>query len=345
VKRRIYLWVGIFGAVVIAWGVHRVNVARKNLVTLNVRNADVRDVVRKCEWQTWETIIVNHNVKGKVTLNVRKMPLEEALGIIADQTSSRASVVYPLFSKGDAFVKLRKIARGDLNRDSAGWTNFSGRGFGGGERGFRGPAMMANMADGPRAQDTPVTLNVSGKDLAFATLALSRFAQSQVIPEDGANGTINLSLSQVPFRDAVEKVAAQAKLKADVFYTLQDRPDFARDDGDRRRGPRDDNDGEDRREQWAAMRQREFEARLATMTPEEQAKAQEEQKKMEELRNLPPEQRREQFEQMANNSQVQQRMENRANNAFKYATPEQRVDRARRMAEMKARRQQQQSSR
>ncbi len=61
---------------------------------------------------------------------------------------------------------------------------------------------------------------------------------------------------------------------------------------------------------------------------------------MEELRNLPPEERQQAFQEFANSpamQQNQQRMENRMNNNFKYSTPEQRVERARRAADRKLR--------
>ena len=338
---------------VLAWGGYRAYLAHQNLVTLDVRNADVRDVVRKIEWQTWETIVVNKDVKGKVTLNVRRMPLEEVLGIIGDQTSSRPVALYPIYSKGDAVVNLRKLIRGDLDHATAGWTNLAARGFGGrggpggfGGGGFGGPP--GGFADTVRGQNSLVTLNVAGKDLSFAALALSRFSRAQVVPEDGANAVINVSLRGVPFKNAVAKVAKVAGMKSDVFYGLQAQPDFARfgEDGDRRRGEgrfRDDSETnrEARAEQWAAIRQRETEAALATMTPEEQAKAKEEQQKMEEVRNMTPEQRQQFFEQRMNDPQQRARMENRMNNNFKYSTPDQKVDQARRRAEMRQRRERQ----
>src|SRR5881296_3682432 len=77
--------------------------AHRNLVTLNVRK-----VVKKIEWQTWEIIFVHKDVQGKVTLNVRKMPLEQVLRIVGDQTSSRSSVIYPLYSSGKSLSALRQ---------------------------------------------------------------------------------------------------------------------------------------------------------------------------------------------------------------------------------------------
>src|SRR5512136_2798622 len=88
-----------------AWAAVR---AHRNLVTLNVRNMDVRQVVTKIEWQTWENILVHKNVQGKVTLNVRKVPLEEVLKIIGDQTASRWSAIYPLYSSGKSLTALKR---------------------------------------------------------------------------------------------------------------------------------------------------------------------------------------------------------------------------------------------
>ena len=219
-----------------------------------------------------------------------------------------------------------------------------------------------------KGQSSLVTLNVAARDLAFAVTALSRSAQVQVVPEDGAEATVTVSLSQVPLKKAVAQVAKQANRKWDVFYALQYRPDFfARDNNDeeRDRGGRRGRDGEgfrgrfgegntnwDARTNWearaeerAASRERESEIRLATMTPQEQDKAKEQQQQFEQVRDMTPEQRQQFFEQMRNNPQNQQRFENRRVSYLNNSTPDQRVERSRRMLEMRARRQQQQSGR
>src|ERR1051325_5780527 len=83
------------GGTYVAWAAIR---AHRNLVTLNVRDMDVQKVLPKIEWQTRETIIADKNVKGKVTLNVNNVPLDEVLRIIGEQTSARVSTLYPLYS-------------------------------------------------------------------------------------------------------------------------------------------------------------------------------------------------------------------------------------------------------
>ena len=365
-KRRIYIWGSLFALIALGWLGHKAWLAQQNLVTLNVIDADVRDVLRKCEWQTWETIVVHKAVKGKVTLNVRKAPLEEVLSIIAEQTETRITAVYPIYSKSRSFVNLRKLARGDIYRDTAGWTNFSmvggndgggrgGPGGRGGGPGFGGPGGFGGGGFGGSAimaQNSPITLNLSSKDLGFAALALARRSNAQVVPEDGASGFVTLTLKDVPFHKAVAKVAAETDRKSDVFYSVQAQPEFIGGFGFDDRG-RDGRDGEGRRfgrgeddtnrmaraearaEEFAALRQRETDARLATMTPEEQAKAKEEQQKMEEMRNLPPEERRQAFEQMM--QQNRGRGEARMASGLRNSTPDQRVERSRRIAERKAR--------
>ena len=384
-----FIWVGVLVAIALAWGGRKAYLASKNLVTLDVYEEDVRSVVRKIQWQTWETIVVNNDVKGKVTLNVRGVPMEEVLGVIGDQTSARVSAVYPIYSSGKSFVNLRKLARGEATHETVGWTNFfvwnnrgdrdggdrggrggrggpGGGGPGGGFGGFGGGPGGPMGFDGLTAQDAPVTLNVVAKDLPFAATALSRASRSQVVLEDGADAIVSVQMTEKPLVDVVGKVANQAKRKWDVFYTLQARPDFfARDfdDGDRERGDRGDGEGRRRfgrdsetnrfdTNRWAEMRERreagmerEREMRLATMTPEEQAKAEEQRQQFENLRNATPEQRQQFFDQMRNNPENRQRFENRRTSYVNNSTPDQRAERARQTLERRARRQQQGQSR
>src|SRR5436190_3310331 len=185
-KRGLVCIVLALGALLL-WGSWLAWRARSNLVTLNVRNMDVRKVVSKIQWQTWERIIVNNDVSGNVTLNVRKVPLEEVLHIVAMQTSSRWTALYPLYSTGKSAVDFKKAVRGDMPPSESGWTNL-----------FTAPAWRrgntGGFANNARAGNNLVSAQIEGKDLGFATLALSRFTQAQVVAEDGAEGFINLRL-------------------------------------------------------------------------------------------------------------------------------------------------------
>ena len=151
---------------------------------------DVRRVVQKIEWQTWENILVQKGVQGRITLRIRNVPLDEVLRIIADQTSARSSVLYPLYSKGSSLVSLKKALRGELDPTTHGWTNLPGL------VSFRpGPRMGAGGPGGEpgRAEAQLMSLQIQEKNVEFAALALDRFAQAHVVPEDGITATITCS--------------------------------------------------------------------------------------------------------------------------------------------------------
>src|SRR5688572_10810292 len=200
--------------------------AHGDLVTLNVRNMEVKKVIGKLEWQTRETILADKNVKGNVTLNVRKVPLEEVLRIVGEQTSSRLSTLYPLYSSSKAMSQLQRALRGEVDPGIAGWTNLQGRGFGGGPFGGpggpggfggRGGALFGDRTN----RSSVVSMDIQGKDVQFAATALSRFAGARVVPDDKLHTTVTLHLDQVPVKDAVAHLARKAKAKWDKLYVLR----------------------------------------------------------------------------------------------------------------------------
>ncbi len=196
--------------------------AHLNLVTLDVRDLDVRDVVKKMEHQTWEVIYVDKSVEGKVTMQVEKMPLEEALRLVGSQIMARASTIYPLYSTSQSFTALKQSLRGEVDPATHGWTNLQSRnlafgGFGGmgGMGGFGGPQAAGT------AQNQLVSLSISAKDVAFASLALNRFASARVVPEDGVNSTVSFIVKQASVPEAVAKLAKAAHRNWTTLYALQ----------------------------------------------------------------------------------------------------------------------------
>jgi|SRR5579862_5825293 len=205
--------VGALAAVVL-WGGYRAYRAHANLVSLNVRNMEVRRVVSKLQWQTWNKIVVNKNVGGNVTLNVQNVPLEEVLNIIGLQTDSRWTHLYPIYSSRKSLKAFDQVLLGNLPPAGNGWlaleqlAAWQQAGLGG----------FANML---RAQNKLVSAQLSDKDATFTALALSRFSKAQIVPEDNTAGVVNLTLQQVPFEKAVAKVAKQLHRKWWQVYTLQ----------------------------------------------------------------------------------------------------------------------------
>ncbi len=317
-RYQVVLAVTIAGA--LAWGGYRAYRAHANLVTLNVRNMEVRRAISKIEWQTWERIIVNKDVSGQVTIHVRNVPLEEVLGIIGLQTDSRWRALYPIYRGRTAGLTFRKVVRGDVAAAGSGWSTV-----------LNVPAWQRGGGNGfgntVRAANKLVSAQFQSKDLGFAALALSRFSQAQVIPEDGAGGTINLKLEQAPFERAVAQVAKQVHRKWDKIYAIQPLRAVvvARPDGEPRNGnvPPPTIAPEENPE----AQKRDLEAFLATMTPDERQKVQAQIATMEQIRALPPAERQQRMQEMASQaSQASQAdLLQRIQNRLKNGTPDQRV--------------------
>ena len=312
--------------------------AHLNLVTLNVREADVRRVVRSIEWQTWEKIIVHHNVSGKVTLNVHEMPLEQVLRIISAQISSRWMTIYPLYSSHKSLVALENMVAGNAAAEPNGWTAFQSRPM------FFGGGMFAANAS---VQNSTVSIKVVGEDIGTAALALARFAQAQVVPEAGTTGVVYLNLTSATMPQAVAQLATQVDRRWARFYTLE--PGFQFDTARRDSAETDQLDGTTSTNQSRGERswrepspeqeqqfEKQFEAQLATMTPEEKQRALERRARWQEFRNLTPEQRLERMAQLVADPVFQQRMQQHMLQRLQDSTPEQRAERDQRIAARRA---------
>ena len=321
--RKAILWAVVFIFMVgSAWGSYAWYRAHNNLVTLDVRNADVRAVARSIEWQTWEKIVVHRDVSGRVTLNVRDMPLERVLGIISEQLSARWQAVYPLYSSRKSRLALEKVVFGEAKAPESGWSAYQAQPF----RGAGGGMFGANL----RAENQLVNMKVAGKDIGVVALGLARYAQAQVVPEDGTKGTVHLTMSQGTMPQAVAKLAGQVDRHWTRFYTLQVGRTFEparREGGDLAQGPSPE---------VIQRLQQQFEAQLQTMSPDEQKHAQEMRQRWEKMRSLSPEERRQQFAQMMADPQFQQQMQQRMLQRIKDSTPQERAERYQRIAKRRA---------
>src|SRR5260370_32852719 len=196
------------------WAGYRAYRAHANLVTLNVRNMEVRRVVSKLEWQTWKHIVVNKDVGGQVTLNVHNVPLDEVLNIVGLQTDSRWTRLYPIYSTRKSLSTFNQVLEGNLPPAGTGWLGLQ-------QLAAWQQAGLGGFANTLRSENKLISAQLVNKDMAFTALALSRFSKAQVVPEDDIQGFINLKLQQVPFEKAVAKMARQVRRKWDQVYTLQ----------------------------------------------------------------------------------------------------------------------------
>lgn len=100
----------------VAWRIHH------QLVTLDVRNMPLRDVLRKVERQTWKTIRAEQALDTRITLHVKNKPLSYVLDRIAEQAGARWSTLYAVYASPTAVKTLDSSLRGDSKIESAGWT-------------------------------------------------------------------------------------------------------------------------------------------------------------------------------------------------------------------------------
>lgn len=105
------LWAGR-----VAWRVHR------QLVSLDVRNMALAEVLHKIEWQTWKKIRAERALDARITLHVTDKPLKDALDRIAEQAGARWSTVYAVYQSTTGRQALEKALAGDGKLEAAGWS-------------------------------------------------------------------------------------------------------------------------------------------------------------------------------------------------------------------------------
>jgi hypothetical protein len=270
---------------------------------------EVRQVVKKIERQTWESIVLNKEVQGKVTLNVRKAPLEAVLELVAGQVSARSSHIYPIYRSKSSLKELQALLQREngANAQAKRWTNFAFRG-----RMEAGGGVRAGFDGADSATNNLINLRFQNKEPSVAALTLGFASRSQIVPEDGIDLKVNLELNNVTREQAIKKFAKALYRNWDNLYVLQ-----AARFGPGRGAPEFDQE---------AMRER-MAARMEALPPDQRAR-------FEEMRNLSPEERQARMQARMEDPAVQQRMTDRALNEIRNSTPEQIVQRKRQRRQM-----------
>src|SRR5437899_2018782 len=90
-----------------AWRAHR------QLVTLNVRNAPLTEVLRKIEKETWTKIRAEKGLDARITLHLTDKPLSDVLDRLAEQAGAHWSKVYAVYDSPRALNALDTALRND----------------------------------------------------------------------------------------------------------------------------------------------------------------------------------------------------------------------------------------
>ncbi|MBU6400609.1 MAG: hypothetical protein KGS61_09840 [Verrucomicrobia bacterium] len=105
------LWIGRAG-----WRAHR------QLVTLDVREVPLAEVLRRIERQTWTKLRAEASLDTRITLRVTDQPLAYVLDRLAEQAGARWSTLYAVYDSSAALTALDAALRGDGRLEPAGWS-------------------------------------------------------------------------------------------------------------------------------------------------------------------------------------------------------------------------------
>jgi hypothetical protein len=123
--KRILIGLLVLAVVGAAWAGRAIYRAKKNIVSIDVYNAPLADVIKQLERQTRETILARADLQTKVTLKVKNVPLEEALDQLGRQAGVNWSKWHAVHDSSRALDKLETALRNRAKLEDAGWTNLA----------------------------------------------------------------------------------------------------------------------------------------------------------------------------------------------------------------------------
>ncbi len=124
-KRILLISVTVLAVAGVAWAGRAIYRAKQNIVSIDVYNAPLADVIKQLEQQTWETILARGDIQTKVTLKVKNVPLDEALDQLGRQAGVNWSKWYAVHDSSRALDKLEAALRNRSKLEDAGWTNLA----------------------------------------------------------------------------------------------------------------------------------------------------------------------------------------------------------------------------
>ena len=293
------------------------------LITVHSDKQPLSEVIRSIEKQGGVTIRTNLDLAQPVRMHVEKVALPEALETLSTLTESRWRLAYIFASdKPTITTVLGKITAGERPE---GWRNIS----------YPVPSIPGAEEDlplDPRSDEWNVKPPAEKTLTAYLEQAGQSVSASFLVPETW-NPAVTATLKPGRIAKLAPKLAKAANGRTEEVFLLQ---------GNRREGPRDQGDGERRadrrdgnREGMAARMQ----AEIDKLPPEKKAAAQaefeERRAQFAAMRDLTPEQRRAQREEMFSRPEAQERMEKGETSRDARSSPEQRMKRAQRYVQRK----------
>ncbi len=297
------------GIKLVDWWTHR------HLITLDAANAKIYPVLQEIARQAGVPVLARTNMTNLVTVHFHRVPVEEALTVLADQTDGRWEKV--------CLMARTASARSNLDRVLI----EKGPPFLVTQMAMGGGMMFGNPAPASPSADTRFNLDFNGKTFQTAALQLALQARTPILTEEGFNPTLHLRLSAPDFPAAIRQLARAVQTRSELVYYFRvsqrgGNGMASRQDGGNR--PSDPSEGREAR--WAEREQASQE-QIALLSPEDQKKIRDLQaerlRRRAEWARLTPEERRKRLEAMATDPKFIDRMEKRDSDRIRNLTPEQ----------------------
>jgi hypothetical protein len=205
-KKFLLLGMSVLAVAGMAWAARAIYRAKKNIVTIDVYNAPLADVIKNLERQTRETIISGKGLDAKVTLAVNNLPLDEALDQLARSAGANWSKWHAVHGSDRALNQLETALRDRARIEEAGWTNIAPQDIDGGPEWHSGPGGVPEAPGNFTTSDgqggvvvtkrKPVMIRLDSKDVKDGNVEAAVREQIRAAGADDA--TIAQAVAAVP---------------------------------------------------------------------------------------------------------------------------------------------------
>ena len=192
--------------------------ANRDLVSLDVREMPLAQVLQKIERQTWEDVRAEGALDARITLRVENEPLSEVLDRVSRQAGARWSTIFAVYESEGGIRALESALRGDGHLAPAGWTRLapifpepleSGEAMPPPDsaRGGRGPVMML------RRGNMAITAGPGGK--------VEVWSPKELVLETRLKERMKESGELAPSAEEAERIAGEVDGDWRVYYALR----------------------------------------------------------------------------------------------------------------------------
>lgn len=302
------------------------------LITIHAENRPLSEIIRSIEKQGGVTLRTDIDGSTAVRMHVDKVKLSEALETLSVLTESRWRLAYLLAPDKGAIINALGTLSGGQRVEGWRMLYLPVPGIGG---------EHAVLPD-PRADAWEVKAPPEATLQAYLQQAAQKVSASFLVPENW-NPAIPSPPKSGPIAKALPKLASAANGKYEEVFLLQRGGRFGRgEDGERDGGdgPRfasfDGGGGGGRGPDREAMEER-IQAEIAKLPPAERAEAQQMHNEFKALRDLPREEREAKMRDFFTSDAAAERMEKGISARDARRSPQQRLERAHKYLDNKAR--------